>query len=195
MHRLQFKPWRLSQRGTWILLSMGRKNILVEGTSGTGKTSVCEELKRRGYQAIHGDRELAYQGDPDTGAPADVKGLAVHDHHIWSVDQVKVLTEDKKENATFFCGGSRNYAKFIHLFDEIFVLEIDVESLNRRLDGRPEGEWGGPGRHAERDLILRRHATKEDVPQGGTLIDATAPLEQVVDEILARALAHDDSAD
>lgn len=173
---------------------MGRKNILVEGTSGTGKTSVCEELKRRGYQAIHGDRELAYQGDPDTGAPVDVTGLAVHDHHIWRTDLVKALTEDKHEAATFFCGGSRNSDRFIHLFDEIFVLEIDVESLNRRLDGRPKGEWGGPGRQAERDLILRRHATKEDIPQRGTLIDATAPLEQVVDEILTRALAPYDSA-
>lgn len=43
--------------------SVGVRNYLVEGVSGTGKTSVCEELNRRGYHAIHGDRELAYQGD------------------------------------------------------------------------------------------------------------------------------------
>ena len=35
--------------------------LLIEGLSGTGKTSVCDELQRRGYHAIHGDRELAYQ--------------------------------------------------------------------------------------------------------------------------------------
>lgn len=59
---------------------MGRRNFLIEGGSGTGKTSVCEELARRGYQVVHGDRELAYQGDPETGAPMeDVTGLAVHD--------------------------------------------------------------------------------------------------------------------
>jgi broad-specificity NMP kinase len=65
---------------------MGRKNFLVEGVSGTGKTSVCNELQRRGYHAIHGDDELAYQGDPETGEPTD--GLA-HEHHIWHVDKVK----------------------------------------------------------------------------------------------------------
>ena len=46
---------------------MGMRNYLIEGVSGTGKTSVCKELQRRGYYAINGDTELAYQGDPETG--------------------------------------------------------------------------------------------------------------------------------
>jgi broad-specificity NMP kinase len=62
---------------------MGIRNYLIEGLSGTGKTSVCNELQRRGYHAIHGDRELAYRGDPETGEPTD--GFA-HEHHIWHVD-------------------------------------------------------------------------------------------------------------
>ena len=41
---------------------MGIRNYLIEGVSGTGKTSVCKELQRRGYYAIDGDTELAYQG-------------------------------------------------------------------------------------------------------------------------------------
>jgi len=39
---------------------MGVKNYLIEGVSCTGKTSVCDELRRRGYHGIHGDRDLAY---------------------------------------------------------------------------------------------------------------------------------------
>ncbi len=46
---------------------MGIKNFLIEGVSCSGKTTVCNELQRRGYNAIHGDRELAYQGDPING--------------------------------------------------------------------------------------------------------------------------------
>lgn len=38
---------------------MGIRNYLIEGISGTGKTSVATELERRGYHVIHGDRELA----------------------------------------------------------------------------------------------------------------------------------------
>ena len=44
---------------------MGIKNYLIEGGSGTGKTSVATELERRGYHVIHGDRVLAYVGDPE----------------------------------------------------------------------------------------------------------------------------------
>lgn len=164
---------------------MGRRNYLVEGLSGTGKTSVCDELQRRGHQAIHGDRELAYQGDPDTGEPTD--GIR-HEHHIWDVDAVRALVADRSKEATFFCGGSRNFSTFLELFDEVFVLEVDLATLNRRLDSRPDSDWAG-GQPTERELIERWHATKADVPESGVVIDATAPIEQVVDEILAHGRA------
>lgn len=51
---------------------MGIRNYLIEGVSGTGKTSVCNELRRRGYHAIHGDRKVAYRGDPETGKPTEL---------------------------------------------------------------------------------------------------------------------------
>jgi hypothetical protein len=168
-----------------ILRLMGRRNYLIEGLSGTGKTSVCNELQRRGYHAIHGDRELAYQGDPETGEPT-AGGL--HEHHIWDVGKVKALVADRDEAVTFFCGGSRNYLKFIDLFDGVFVLEVDLATLNRRLDERPDAEWGG-GKPTERERIVRWHQTKADVPQDGVVIDATAPIERVVEEILRRCEA------
>ncbi|MBD3163161.1 MAG: AAA family ATPase [Candidatus Latescibacteria bacterium] len=158
---------------------MGIKNYLIEGVSGTGKTSVCNELRRRGYHAIHGDRELAYQGDPRTGEPLDGSS---HEHHIWDVDRVRALVADKSHAATFFCGGSRNFDRFIDLFDAVFVLEVDLDTLNRRLAGRPDDEWGG--RASERELIARLHATKEDLPKNAIPIDATQAIPRVVDTIL-----------
>ncbi|HEX2240384.1 MAG TPA: AAA family ATPase [Actinomycetota bacterium] len=164
---------------------MGVRNYLIEGLSGTGKTSVCDELQRRGYQAVHGDRELAYRGDPKTGEPTDHAG---HEHHIWDVDKVRALVANHDEAATFFCGGSRNFATFLDLFDGVFVLEIDLDTLNRRLDERPDSEWGG-GKATERELIVRWHHTKEDVPANGIPIDATAPVSEVVDTILRHVVA------
>lgn len=167
---------------------MGRRNYLIEGGSATGKTAVCNELRRRGYHAINGDRELAYQGDPETGEPIDgITGAAVHSHHLWSVDKVGALVADQREAMTFFCGGSRNLANFIDLFDGVFVLEVDSETLKRRLDVRPQDEWGG--RKEERELIERLHQTREEIPPGGIAIDATAPLTRVVDDILRRVQA------
>ena len=158
---------------------VGVRNYLVEGVSGSGKTSVCRELSRRGYLAINGDRELAYQGDPETGEATDT---ALHQHHIWDVGRVREFVADDQEPVTFFCGGSRNFSTFIELFDEVFVLDIDLKTLHQRLGQRPQGEWGS--RPSERDLIVRLHRTKEDIPGTGVVIDATRPLTDVVDEIL-----------
>lgn len=160
---------------------MGVHNYLIEGVSGTGKTSVCLELDRRGYRAINGDRELAYQGDPETVAPID---SALHEHHIWDVSRVRTLVADQHERATFFCGGSRNFSQFIDLFDEVFVLDVDLDTLLQRLDQRPRDEWGS--KSSERDLIVRLHRTREDIPRTGVVIDATPALADVVDEILRR---------
>lgn len=161
---------------------MGIRNYLIEGVSGTGKTTVCNELQRLGYHAIHGDRELAYQGDPETGTRTN--GVK-HENHIWHVDKVRALVANQEEPVTFFCGGSRNFSKFIDLFDRVFVLDVDLDTLNRRLDARPEDEWGG--KSMERELIVRLHQTKEDIPKNGMIIDATVPIEYVVDEIIRQS--------
>ena len=163
---------------------MGIRNYLIGGVSGAGKTTVCKELQRRGYHAIDGDNELVYQGDPETGSPTE--GFKP-ENHIWHVDKVRALVADQDEVVTFFCGGSRNFSKFIGLFDGVFVLEVDLDTLNRRLDERPDDEWGG--KPIERELIARLHQTKEDVPKNGIIIDATAPIAHVVDEILRQSEA------
>ena len=107
---------------------MGVRNYLIEGVSGAGKTTVATELQRRGYQAIHGDRELAYRGDPETGAPVAPEtdtptALWMSEHQIWDVEKVRAYIANQDEAVTFFCGGSRNSSKFIELFDGVFVLD------------------------------------------------------------------------
>jgi hypothetical protein len=87
---------------------------------------------------------------------------------------------DHSNAISFFCGGSRNFLRFMDLLDGVF----DLDTLKRRLASRPEDEFGG--RPVEQELVVRLHATKEDIPKGDVVIDATAPLESVVDEILQK---------
>lgn len=166
---------------------MGLRNYLVEGGSGTGKTTVCRELQRRGFHAVNGDNELAYQGDPETGEPTDGH---THENHIWHLEKVRRMVADHDEEVTFFCGGSRNFPKFIDLFDGVFVLEADLDTVNRRIDERcrvDPDDWGG--KPSERELIARLHQTKAGIPENGIAIDATSPVAHVVDEILRRSRA------
>lgn len=162
---------------------MGELNFLVEGTSGTGKTSVCHELRRRSYQAINGDTDLAYQGDPVTGTPSTE--LPCHEHHLWREDQVRRLATQTEQQFSFFCGGSRNFNSFLDVFDEVFILDADPETLIERLTRRPTGEFGALPQ--ERDFILRLHHRGTDLPVTGVRIDATQPLTTVVDTILSAA--------
>lgn len=171
---------------------MGVRNYLIEGVSGAGKTSVAEELERRGEHVVHGDRALAYLGDPETGRRLDARAHedvsdAVrwrHARHIWDVDRVRALIADQSHPRTFFCGGSRNARHFIDLFDEVFVLEVDLDTVARRVAGRGDDEFGG--KPDEWALIRRVHATREDLPADAVSLDGTAPIGRVVDEILSR---------
>lgn len=171
---------------------MGVRNFLIEGVSGAGKTSVAAELQRRGYQAIHGDRELVYRGDPQTGLPiaSETKtptALWMSEHQVWDVEKVRAYVANHDAAVTFFCGGSRNFSKFVDLLDGVFVLDVDVATMNRRIDQRvalDPADFGATPE--ERDLIAHLFATKEDLPKNAICIDATAPIARVVDDILAR---------
>ena len=178
--------------------SMGRRNYLIEGVSGAGKTAVAKELQRRGYQAIHGDRELAYRGDPETGLPMAAPQMGIptaiwlSEHHVWDVEKVKTHVANQDVAVTFFCGGSRNFSKFVGLLDGVFVLDIDLDTMNRRIDERvalDPSDFGG--KPEERELAVRLLQTKISIPKNGIVIDATASLANVVDEILRLSLANE----
>jgi hypothetical protein len=184
---------------------MGIRNHLIEGVSGVGKTAVADELRRRGYHVLHGDRDLKYLGDPKTGAPLAEpvhesemdKVLWRHEHLLWDIDKVKSVIADRSIAISFFCGGSRNFSHFIDLLDGVFVLEVgDLETLYRRLDERvaiDPTDFGG--KPEEKQLVARLHATKEDIPSGGVVIDATAPIARIVDEILSKCAGGRSGAD
>ncbi len=70
---------------------MAKRNYLVEGLSGAGKSSVDEELIRRGYKAISTDRAWAYHADPDTGLPG---GPIHHDNFMWDLVEQRLNPDE-----------------------------------------------------------------------------------------------------
>ena len=66
----------------------------------------------------------------------------------------------------------------------VFILDVDRATLDRRLAKRQPDEFGG--NPPERELIVRVHASKEDIPKNGVVIDATRPVATVVDAILEK---------
>ncbi len=151
---------------------------------------VGNELEKRGCHVIHGDRELAYCGDPETGEPVtpntekpSAKWRSAH--HIWDLEKVQRHIDSDAEDCTFFCGGSRNFSKFVDLLDGVFILDVDCETMMARIDKRisvDPSDFGAT--EEERSLILELHETKRDIPKIGTIIDAAQQSDKVVDQIL-----------
>jgi len=165
---------------------VGVRNYLVEGGSGTGKTAVAEELQRRGYDVVHGDRVLAYQGDPVSGEPTPGASC---EHHVWDVAKVRALVADRRAPVTFFCGGSRNFASFLDLLDGVVVLDVDLDTALRRIEERVRVDPTDFGaRPEERAEVVRMHRAPGTVPDGW-VVDASPPVGEVVDEILRRVEA------
>ena len=160
---------------------MAKRNYLVEGLSGTGKSSVCEELIRRGYEAVSSDRAWAYNADPDTGLPG---GPARHDTFMWDEQKAVSALESAEPEVLFVCGSSRNRDRFLPYFTKVFNLRSDEDTMRRRLEARTEDDWTLGDEGVELMLALNR----SDEKRAGALdVDATRPLHEVVDEVLRLA--------
>lgn len=160
---------------------MAKRNYLVEGLSGAGKSSVYEELIRRGYKAISTDRAWAYHADPDTGLPG---GPIHHDNWMWDRQKAVSELESPEPEVLFVCGSSRNRDHFLPYFTKIFNLRIDDDTMRRRLQERTADDWGLGPEAIELMLELNR---SDEKPAGAIDVDATQPVKQVVDELLRLA--------
>jgi broad-specificity NMP kinase len=163
---------------------MAKRNYLVDGLSGVGKSSVYEELISRGYTAINTDRAWAYRADPDTGLPG---GPIHHDNWIWDREKAVSELEDPVPEVLFVCGGSRNRAQFLPYFTKVFNLRIDDDTMRRRLQARTADDWEvGSDGSSEIELVLELNRSNEKLA-GAIDVNATQPLNQVVDELLRLA--------
>src|SRR5512135_941593 len=146
---------------------MAKRNYLVEGLSGTGKSSVYEELIRRGYKAVSTDRAWKYFVDPDTGLPG---GPAHYDNHLWDDQKAVSELECPEPDVLFVCGSSRNRDHFLPYFTKVFNLRIDDETMRRRLLERTDNTFGKQPWELELMLKLNR---SDEKPAGAIDIEAT----------------------
>src|ERR1700688_5074635 len=162
---------------------MAKRNYLVEGLSGAGKSSVCEELIRRGYKAISTDRAWAYHANPDTGLPG---GPVQHDNWMWDRQKAVSELENPEPETLFVCGSSRNRDNFRPYFTKIFNLRIDDDTMRRRLQARTADDGPldpDPASYDEAlaamiELMLELNRSNEK-PAGAIDLDATQPLNQL----------------
>jgi broad-specificity NMP kinase len=166
---------------------------LVTGQAGSGKSSVAAELCRRGFVAYDTDAMPGVSGFDyaATGSPAP-PGTGEISHPIdftrfawnWRVDRLHELLASAED--VFICAITSNAVSLRHLFDVVYVLTLDGETLLERLRARTDHDFGKDPDEAA--AVLRHNGVIGDEwrERGGVLLDATRPIRDIVDDILAR---------
>jgi dephospho-CoA kinase len=152
------------------------KRILITGMSGTGKSTVVQELLALGHRAVDLD-DAAWSTYASDG------------EWIWREDRVQALLTAQGNEPLFVSGCASNQAKFYALFDRIVLLTAPAGVIVERLASRTSNSFGkGPGELdrvlddvAHTEPLIRRTATD--------VIDAVAPLDDVVAAVLRVAAA------
>lgn len=157
---------------------MAAKRILITGMSGTGKSTVLAELLRRGYEAVETERsEWSTLVRDDDGS----------EDWLLRVDAVVGLLGRPRERALFLAATTSNQGAIYPLLDEVVLLSAPADVILERVARRTSNPYG---RTAEqRALILEHLATVEPLLRASATIeiDATAPLDAVVDRLEALA--------
>lgn len=144
--------------------------------SGTGKSSVVYELRRRGY--------LAYDADDDGYTEPANDGA-----WRWRLDAVTTLLDDSDPRDLFFAGCSEEQAAFD--WDRKVLLVAPEPVILARIGTRTTNSFGRSPAELQKLLsdlrefepLLRRSAD--------TVIDSSQPLSVVVTELLAATVGLD----
>ncbi len=169
------------------------KKIYITGVAGTGKTTVSEELQKRGFYTISIDETdgLCSWVDRETKEKVESKAELTREFtskHQWVCDAA-YLRElmDVDEEIVFVLGITSNQSEYIDVFDIVLLLQCKPEVFLERLKNRTNNTFGKD--KAIRDHMLDWYEGFETglIAKGAVPIDASLPIDQVLDEVVKYA--------
>ena len=168
--------------------------VWVTGSSGVGKSTVCDLLKSRGVLAVDADFEgFSHWVDRKSGRavtnPPDPVPAGWLERFGWNISraEVEILSRTMRDKTAFLCGSAENEEAVRDLFDHMICLVTDNETIRGRLGTRTTNLFG---KHPEE--LAAALGWNDDVESryrrlGATIIDGTQPPAEVADAILAAA--------
>jgi broad-specificity NMP kinase len=148
--------------------------VLITGMSGTGKSTLLDELSARGYPTVDTDYYELVDGEP-----------------LWRTDRIEALlrtTPADSGQVLFVQGTTRNLGAFYPWFEHIVLLSAPADVLIERLTTRTTNTYGkDPAELAE---TLRYVETVEPLLRASATLEVvtTIPVWQVADAVLAHVL-------
>ncbi len=168
--------------------------IYITGLEGSGKSTLCEALKLRGYNAHDMDKEkIAAIHNNKTGLitdypknPAD-RTAEWRTKNSWQIIASKFaeLEKHSKDSTVFICGTAENEKRFLNRFSMVIALVVDDETIMDRLKNRL-----GTNNYGKNELELKTVINKQKTINeyyktiGVYTIDASQKIEKIADEII-----------
>jgi shikimate kinase len=154
--------------------------VLVTGMSGAGKSTVIAALGERGHRAV------------DTDSDAWSRWVTLADGSrdwVWREEAIARLLAENDSQTLFLAGCKSNQGRFYPLLDAVVLLTAPPETLLARIDRRITNPYGKS--EEERALVVGHVATVEPLLRRSAthVLDATAPVHALVDELEAIAVA------
>ncbi len=168
---------------------------LITGNAGTGKTTVCQKLREKNFEAYDTDNDgFSKWQNKETGYIHPKSSVKAVDRtpeflklHDWNIPryEIKQLSNSSAKKIVFLCGVIDNLDEVRELFDGVFALFVDDKTLKHRLLTRTSGDWGKQKHELTRTLDYHHIVYDKWKKLGAKNIDATKPVEEVVNSILA----------
>jgi hypothetical protein len=149
------------------------RRVLVTGMSGTGKSSVLQELCRRGHRVVDADDPGWTEEVPDP----DGRGT----ERVWNEDRMSALLAEPLAPSLFVAGCAPNQGRFYDRFDAVVLLSVRREVLLERVARRTTNGYGKDP--VERAWILEDLAAVEPLLRVSATaeLDTDRPLAEVAD--------------
>jgi dephospho-CoA kinase len=164
---------------------------LITGFPGTGKSTVSDELEHRGYKSYNTDDipGFSYFIDRKTRQRVDKPANAPSDwniNHDWVWKPEKIEEAMNQSGDAFICTITPSQIDYYDRFDKIFVLTLDENTMLHRLATRTSNDYGKKPEELEHILKnYKKFGNDLAKSHNAILIDASPPLQKVVDEILS----------
>lgn len=172
---------------------MYMKIYYVTGVSAAGKSEVCKKLSARGYLAYEGDENgLTRWEEKKTGnfinssdRVAGPNGSLV-ELYDWNMSRarIKELANEGDSKFMFICGTAANRYDLWDMFEKVFCLSIDEDTLVHRLATRTNNDFGKDPRDLKDVIGWHKYSEQTDIEAGAILIDATQSVDDIVDKII-----------
>ncbi len=170
---------------------MASKKILVTGVSGTGKTTVCRELKKKGVDTIGIDETegLSYWVNKETRerlvkkADFSEEFLATHEW-VCDMELLTKLTEEV-DGPVVICGNVENILEIVDFCDTSLLLVCSPETFFARIDSREDNEYGQSEDAKNFMLSYYEKDNQKCLQAGAVTIDAEHSIEEVVADVMS----------